>query len=255
MHWEPVAIPILQDNYIWLLRQGVDALVVDPGQYQPIADYLQQHQLQLRAILITHQHPDHIGGLAELRADWPQAEVFVPAKSLQGVQLDGRLCHDQQQLSLADDAFQITVLAVPGHTLNHLAYVVAGNPAVLFCGDTLFSAGCGRLFEGSPAQMLDSLLRLTTLPDPTLVCCTHEYTLANLQFALTVEPDNAVLVEYQRLAAATRVQGKPTLPSYMALERAINPFLRCDEVALQQRWQQADALSLFTFLREWKNRF
>lgn len=255
MHLTPEAIPILQDNYIWLLRQGANAIVVDPGQYQPVADYLQHQQLQLRAILVTHQHPDHIGGLSQLAADWPDAEILVPKASETNVQLAGRIIQDGELLQVTDWQGTISVLGVPGHTSNHLAFLVDGTPPVLFCGDTLFSAGCGRLFEGTAPQMLQSLQRLAALPATTLVCCAHEYTLANLRFALEVEPDNQALVEYQRHALALRSAGVPTLPSQIELERAVNPFLRCHEPLIQQRWAQPDALSLFTFLREWKNRF
>lgn len=255
MHLIPEAIPILQDNYIWLLRQGANAIVVDPGQYQPIAEYLQRQQLQLRAILVTHQHPDHVGALAPLAADWPEAEVFVPTASATDVQLPGHQVKDGQLLNIKGWHGTVAVLGVPGHTLNHLAYLVDSAPAVLFCGDTLFSAGCGRLFEGTATQMLQSLQRLAALPDTTLVCCAHEYTLANLRFALTIEPGNQALVEYLRHATALRSDGVPTLPSNIGLERAINPFLRCEEALLQQHWSQPDALSLFTFLRQWKNQF
>lgn len=255
MHLIPEATPILQDNYIWLLRQGTNAIVVDPGQYQPVANYLQQQQLQLRAILVTHQHPDHIGGLAELSAAWPDADVFVPVASVNDGQLAGHQVNDGDLLQTKDWQGTITVLGVPGHTLNHLAYLIDGEPPVLFCGDTLFSAGCGRLFEGTAMQMLSSLQRLAALPESTMVCCAHEYTLANLRFALEVEPDNQQLVEYQRHAEALRSGGIPTLPSNIGLERAVNPFLRCHVPRLQQRWSQPDALSLFSFLRQWKNRF
>lgn len=255
MDFIPEPIPILQDNYIWLLRQGQQAIIVDPGQCDAVHQYLLAHQLTLCAILITHQHPDHIGGLAQLRSHWPDAEVYVPSASIQGVQLDGIQVQDGQYLQPDGWQTPIQVLAVPGHTLNHLAYLQTGNPALLLCGDTLFSAGCGRLFEGTPLQMLASLQRLAALPADTLVCCAHEYTLANLKFALAVEPENLALVEYQRKAENLRSNDLPTLPSNIGLELQINPFLRCALPELQQRWQQPDPLALFTFLRQWKNNF
>ena len=255
MHLNPEAIPILQDNYIWLLRQGANAIVIDPGQHQPIVDYLQQQQLTLQAILITHQHPDHIGGLPQLVAQWPDAEVIVPTAASTELQIAGRQVTDGELLEIQGWQGAIEVITVPGHTLNHLAFLVEGEPSVLFCGDTLFSAGCGRIFEGTAEQMLHSLRRLAALPAATLVCCAHEYTEANLRFARTVEPDNQSTVEYQRQVMALRNGGLASLPSSIGLERAVNPFLRCDAASLQQRWSQPDALSLFTFLRQWKNRF
>ena len=255
MHFIPQPIPILQDNYVWLLHHAERAIVIDPGQAEPVQEFLLAHQLTLTAILITHQHADHIGGLAQLRALWPDAEIYVPAASAQGVQLEGIQVRDGQTIRPAGWPAPITVLTVPGHTLNHLAYLQTGQPAVLMCGDTLFSAGCGRLFEGTPAQMLGSLAKLAALAPDTLVCCAHEYTLANLQFARAAEPANLELVEYESRAKACRAMGSPTLPSTIGLERAINPFLRCEESSLQQHWQQPDALSLFTMLRQWKNNF
>jgi hydroxyacylglutathione hydrolase len=217
MAFIPEPIPILQDNYIWLLRQGQQAIIVDPGQSDPVHQYLLAHQLTLCAILITHQHPDHIGGLAQLRSHWPDAAVYVPAPSIHGVQLDGIQVQDGQYLQPHGWSTPIQVLAVPGHTLNHLAYLQSGTPAVLLCGDTLFSAGCGRLFEGTPLQMLASLQRLAALPADTLVCCAHEYTLANLKFALAVEPENQALVEYQLTAENLRSNDLPTLPTNIGL--------------------------------------
>lgn len=254
---ELIAIPALQDNYIWLLRQARQAVVIDPGQAQPVLTYLQQHQLELESVLITHQHRDHIDGLADLLQYWPKARVYVPAASVHASQMDGIIVTDQQQLRLFDDSLTVEVIAVPGHTLNHLSYLARPKQraAMLFCGDTLFSAGCGRLFEGSPAQMWQSLQKLNQLPDDTLVCCAHEYTAANLSFALAVEPNNAAIHARIEQVNQLRQQQKPSLPSTIAAERAFNPFLRCDNKQLQQHWQQQDALSLFSLLREWKNRF
>lgn len=254
---ELIALPALQDNYIWLLRQARQAIVVDPGQAEPVLAYLQAHQLTLQAVLITHQHRDHIDGLPELLTNWPQAQVYVPAGSVHARQMAGIVVSDLQQLTLGDSSLAAEVLAVPGHTLNHLAYLVKppNQSPVLFCGDTLFSAGCGRLFEGTAEQMWQSLQRLAALAPDARLCCAHEYTLANLQFALAVEPDNAAV--HARIAEVEllRQQGLPSLPSTIAAELLFNPFVRCHEPALQSRWQQPDALSLFSWLRDWKNRF
>ncbi len=254
---ELIALPALQDNYIWLLRQARQAIVVDPGQAEPVIAYLRTHQLSLHGILITHQHRDHVDGVPELLAHWPTAQLYVPAATAHAKQMVGTIVGDQQQLPLRDLALSIEVLAVPGHTLNHLAYLIKPpqQSAILFCGDTLFSAGCGRLFEGTAAQMWQSLQRLSRLAPDTRVCCAHEYTQANLQFALAVEPDNAAV--HARIAEVNRLrqQGLPSLPSTIAAELLFNPFVRCDNQQLQTRWQQPDALALFSWLRDWKNRF
>lgn len=247
MH-ELTAIPALRDNYIWRMtnNQG-DYLLVDPG----TPDIVEQLTTAPLAILITHLHRDHIDALTPLRLRWPNIRVFGPA-TLRQLYPDSHSVTHQQQLQL-DGFAPILVLEVPGHTLDHLAFVVQQHPMVLFCGDTLFSAGCGRLFEGSPEQMHQSLQMLNTLPADTLVCPAHEYTLANLKFAALVEPDNSFVVDYQQQCELLRAEQRPTVPSSLAIERRINPFLRVSEFALQQRWQQPNALELFTMLRRWKN--
>lgn len=225
-----IPLPALADNYIWMLHNGEHALVVDPGDAQPVFDALQREGIQLQSILVTHHHNDHTGGVDALRnatgaTVWDSAQAPVP-----------------ETLSLL--GLDTKVLTVPGHTADHLAYFceIPHDAPILFCGDTLFSGGCGRLFEGTPAQMHHSLARLAALPENTRVCCAHEYTLANLKFAREVEPHNLDLVAYQQHCEALRAQGKPTLPSTVELEKRINPFLRCD-------------LATFTTLRQWKNHY
>ncbi len=247
-------IPAFKDNYIWLLHSGNSAVAVDPGAAQPVLDLLRREGLTLVGILITHHHDDHQGGVADLLAEY-SAEVFGPAQeSITGITqpLQGGETIHIDALNL-----EFQVLAVPGHTCGHLAYYGAGN---LFCGDTLFGAGCGRLFEGTAAQMADSLARLAALPDDTAVYCAHEYTEANLRFALAVEPGNPHVQERVRQVTAARAQGLPTIPSTLALEKATNPFLRCQEseVRASARTRKADlgdAVDVFAVLRAWRNGF
>lgn len=250
-------LPAFTDNYIWLLHDAQQALVVDPGDAQPVLAALQQLGLQLQAILVTHHHPDHTGGVAALRQA-TGAQVFGPARERMPEPLT-RLCGGDQ-LPLLGLSFE--VIDVPGHTAGHIAYYCAkvDDAPLLFCGDTLFSAGCGRLFEGTPAQMLASLDTLAALPDATRVCCTHEYTLSNLKFAGVVDPANEVLVRYTASAQGLRERQQPTLPSTIALERQINPFLRTRQAAVMQAAQGFDAsacdeVSVFAALRQWKNEF
>lgn len=251
-------VPAFSDNYIWVLHDGQRAVVVDPGESSDLSAWLAGQGLLLDTILITHHHGDHTGGVAALR-EATGARVFGPATEPMPEPL--QRVGGGERLNLLGLAFE--VIDVPGHTAGHIAFFCAdvdGAP-LLFCGDTLFSAGCGRLFEGTPAQMLASLDRLAALPDTTRVCCTHEYTLSNLRFARAVEPDNAALIAHTDRCTQWRAQGRPTLPSTIALEKAINPFLRTREPAL---WESAcahdphtpqDPLSVFTTLRAWKNVF
>lgn len=240
-----------------MMHDTHQALVVDPGDGQPVLEALAQHQLTLAAILVTHHHGDHTGGVDELRRA-TGAKVFGPAKEAMPEPLQ-RL-HDGdfvEQLSL-----HFQVLDVPGHTAGHIAYFaeVPGEAPVLFCGDTLFSAGCGRLFEGSPAQMLNSLTKLADLPDATRVCCAHEYTLGSLRFALAVEPDNADTLAYKTRAEQLRASQLPTLPSSIGLEKAVNPFLRSHLPSVSSAVREFDAAALgpvgvFAALRTWKDQF
>ena len=254
-----LAIPAFSDNYLWLLHDGRDALVVDPGQATPVLDCLRKLQLTLKTILVTHHHHDHVGGVDEIRKA-TGAQVFGPAR--EKIPQPAQPLLDGDAVQALDLTFR--VLDVPGHTSGHIAYFAecANDAPLLFCGDTLFSGGCGRLFEGTPAQMLASLDTLAALPGNTRVCCAHEYTLANLRFASAADPDNAELKTYLAHCQDLRAQGIPTLPSTIGQERAINPFLRSRTGAVTaQVLAQApsthpnDDIAVFAALREWKNKF
>jgi hydroxyacylglutathione hydrolase len=252
------ALPAFSDNYIWLLHDGTDAIVVDPGDAAPVKAALRSQGLRLRAILVTHHHADHVGGLRELR-DAFDGPVYGPAH--EAVPVDVEPLEEGDSVTVLNTRF--TVLDVPGHTAGHIAYfeqTEAANEPLLFCGDTLFSAGCGRLFEGTPEQMHASLQRLSALPDETRVCCAHEYTLSNLRFALAVEPSNLGVVRHADWCEAQRAEGRPTLPSRMERERQINPFLRCEVPAviaagMEHGAADANPISVFAALREWKNHY
>lgn len=252
-----LALPAFADNYIWMLHDGARAVVVDPGDAAPVHEALDRLHLDLVGILVTHHHGDHIGGVSSLRPRL-QGPVYGPAREDIPAPFTPLTEGDTVQLL----GLSFTVLDVPGHTAGHIAYVQRDTSTrpLLFCGDTLFSAGCGRLFEGTPAQMHDSLSKLAALPADTRVCCTHEYTLSNLRFAAAVEPANTARAAYQARCEDLRRQGQPTLPSSIALECQINPFLRCTEpaVAAAARAQGAPddtAVAVLAALREWKNRF
>ncbi|MEY4747943.1 MAG: hydroxyacylglutathione hydrolase [Pseudomonadota bacterium] len=242
-----------------MLHDGREALVVDPGEAAPVCAALAARDLRLAGILVTHHHGDHVGGVAELLAEHP-APVWGPANERLPVAVTP--VTQGQGVDLLGLRWQ--VLDVPGHTAGHVAYFcddtrLADDP-LLFCGDTLFSGGCGRLFEGTPAQMWASLSTLAALPGSTRVCCAHEYTLSNLRFAQAVEPDNADLAAYVADCQALRAAGAPTLPARMTRERRINPFLRCAEPAVQASGLargagSADPVAVFAALRQWKNEF
>jgi hydroxyacylglutathione hydrolase len=246
------------DNYLWLIRapNGVRrAAVVDPGDARPVEAALEQQGLTLGAILVTHHHPDHVGGVRALAARHG-AEVYGPSREHMPCQV--RPIDDGDIASLADLGLEFRVMAVPGHTLGHVAYHGHG---ALFCGDTLFSAGCGRLFEGTPAQMLGSLDRIAALPDDTRVYCAHEYTLANLRFAAAVEPGNADIMETLEAVRELRARDGITLPATLGRERRINPFLRCREPAVRAAAEARAGTSLpgpadvFAVIRAWKDGF
>lgn len=252
-----IPIPAFNDNYIWMLHDERRALVVDPGDAQPVLAALARDELTLESILVTHHHGDHTGGVEVLRQD-TGAQVYGPAAE--------RMPEPLQRLGDGDTitplGLRFEVLLVPGHTAGHIAYwgQIPDADPVLFCGDTLFSAGCGRLFEGTPGQMLASLTRLAALPEATRVCCAHEYTLGSLRFALAVEPDNTDLQAYQAHARTLRQQLLPTLPSSIGLEKAVNPFLRTHLPKVVHAVQQIDPnaddpVAVFAALRTWKDKF
>lgn len=252
-----IPIPAFSDNYLWLLHDGRRALIVDPGDAGPVQRALQENGLQLESILVTHHHADHTGGVDALR-EATGAVVYGPARE-QIPEPFNKLSDGDRVQALGLD---FEVIDVPGHTAGHIAFYtpdVDGRP-LLFCGDTLFSGGCGRLFEGTPAQMLASLDRLAALPGNTRVCCTHEYTLSNLRFALAVEPDNGELIGYHARCVGLRERGEPTLPTSIAQELQINPFLRTRQatvMAAARRFDPAahDDNSIFAAIRQWKNQF
>ncbi len=245
------AIPILRDNYAWALHDGQNAVLVDPGESAPILTWLANRGITLVGILVTHHHADHVGGIPELLARYP-IPVFGPTRGAS----PSRPVTDGETVTLAGLDWRLTVMHTPGHTLDHVCYVGHGH---LFCGDTLFSCGCGRLFEGTPAEMYASLSRLAALPGDTLVHCAHEYTLANIAFALEVEPDNPALQARHDEALKFRKAGNPTLPVSMVTERETNPFLRCDRenvcVAASQHTQSPVPAGVQTFaaVRAWKD--
>ena len=248
-------IRAFKDNYIWCLRRGTLAAVVDPGDAAPVFDYLRSEGLQLTAILNTHHHADHVGGNTDLLSKY-NVPIFGPAReNIPGVT---RKLAEGDEIEVPGIGVRLRVLDIPGHTAGHIA---CHGDGVLFCGDTLFSCGCGRLFEGTPAQMHASLSKLANLPGETLVYCGHEYTLANLRFAEAAEPGNPALAERRSAARAALDRGNPTLPSTIAVERATNPFLRVREAALVTSASRFAGRSLtspvevFAALRKWKDGF
>jgi len=253
--FEVVPLRAFRDNYIWTLRNDRYAAVVDPGDAQPVLDYLQREQLELCAILATHHHADHVGGVAELLA-----RRAVPVYGPRGEPIPTLThpVHEGDQVEIAQLGLRFSVLDIPGHTRAHIAYYGANS---LFCGDTLFACGCGRLFEGTAPQMAASLAKLAALPDATLVYSGHEYTLANIDFARTVEPENEELEARAASEAEKRKRDRPTLPSTIGREKKTNPFLRCLQpavIASAEKYlgtRASDPVQVFAALRKWKNAY
>ena len=253
-----IPIPAFRDNYIWAVRSGRFAAVVDPGDAAPVLAWLAANDVRLSAIIATHHHADHVGGIDTLRTrhDVP---VFGPAhETIPG---RTRALVEDDRIEVPGVGLSLAVLDIPGHTAGHIAYYTSGADPLLFCGDTLFAAGCGRLFEGTPAEMWSSLSKLAALPPATRVYCGHEYTLANLRFAEAVEPANADVRARVARERGKRERGLPTLPTTIGEELATNPFLRAARPAVMASAARhagrpvTDPVDAFATLREWKNGF
>lgn len=224
-----ISIAALQDNYIWLLSNKENhCVIVDPGEAQPVLDALNKHRLIPEAILLTHHHHDHVGGVAELVECYANLPVFGPRETQKCGATN--IVDEGSALSLLNSDF--SVLAVPGHTAGHIAYYTY---PFLFCGDTLFSAGCGRIFEGISKQMYDSIEKISNLPDDTLICCAHEYTLSNLKFSNAIWPEEPTIKAYLHKISQIREKSQSTLPTTLGLERKINLFLRCHDIDLKRK--------------------
>ena len=259
-----IQLPAFNDNYIWLLEESGRVWVVDPGDANVVQDYLEKNALSLEGILITHHHRDHIGGVSQLR-DWAQQKygqsIFVYGPSSEEIPFKTNAFAGGEEFSLLGGAV-FRVIDVGGHTKGHIAYYLENaTPPRLFCGDTLFASGCGRIFEGTAQQLFDSLQRLVGLPKETLVCCAHEYTLSNLRFANHVEPNNQALKTWSERADTLRAEGKFTVPTTLGHELEVNPFLRCHEPSVMASAtvnagrDLQDPAAVFAVIRAWKDVF
>lgn len=250
-------IRALQDNYIWAIHspENCNITIVDPGDAAPVISYLSNNNLSLGSILITHHHADHTAGIVPLTTQFPKIPVYGPKhEDIHGVT---HPLQEGDKISILNGALSLSILDIPGHTRGHIAYY---SNEFVFCGDTLFSCGCGKIFEGTPHQMFASLNKLKSLPEHTLVYCAHEYTLANIAFAKQVDPSNGDLESRYQEALIAQQQGIPSLPSRLKTELKTNPFLRCDAPAIKHavsekfRLTPPTEVEIFAHLREWKNK-
>jgi len=254
---EITPIPALNDNYIWIVISIAQhtALVIDPGDATPVIDFLTKHQLSLQAILITHHHWDHVNGISELLHHF---DIPIYASAKEKLPSTTMPLYDDNEVRISTFPIVFHVLAIPGHTSGHIAYY---SPGMLFCGDTLFAAGCGKLFEGTAAQMYASLQKIAALPFDTKIYCAHEYTLNNLRFAQTVEPHNSKILERIQRVTTLRNKKLPSLPSTLQEELETNPFLRCKSPELKANVEAyahqhlQDPMEIFSWLRKWKDNF
>lgn len=246
------------DNYIWVIHNHTHAAVIDPGVASPVIEYLLSKKLQLSAILITHHHHDHTGGNTELLQSF---DVPVYGPHNESIATVSHPLREGDQVNLEEMSLNLMIINTPGHTRGHIAYYGSNPFNMVFCGDTLFACGCGRVFEGTAQQMYQSLQKLSQLPGDTLIFCSHEYTLGNIQFAKVVDPKNSQLIDFEIAARELRNRNVPTIPTTLTLERKINPFIRCEQQEVINSAQNysgkllPDPVAVFTALRAWKNHF
>jgi len=250
------AIPALSDNYIWLAASGPDAMVVDPGEAQPVLDACEKDRLEVRAVLVTHHHDDHIGGIPGVLEKFPDAKVYAPRNPK--FTFPHEVVSEGARVNVEDLGVIFDVYDTPGHTNDHVSYCDGKH---LFCGDVIFGCGCGKLLEGSPKEMFISLEKLSKLPDETLIYCGHEYTLDNIRFAMAADPSNTRIESREKLERAKVGRGEPTMPSTMELEKATNPFLRWGANAIKSKAEKRlgkrpeHTYEILGALRKWKDRF